>query len=314
MKQGQLPLFVVPFLEAELTPQTEFANTWALFQKRLAKEGKTEHTVNAFTSDLHLLAEYAGNHLAINGFKTSTLEDFLDWLEHGRGVPCSRKSYARRVTTLKVYFKWLADLEVLDHDPAHAILQRSGPAPLAIILNADDIFAAMLASRSFKKREEPDTRPELLFNLLLNTGIKKSEIMRLILADFERGQRPMLLIRQVSAKHEYKERRLALDADLITVLDAYLAQYAPEKQVFTCTARNLEYILEAIGVEAGIEHKLSFEMMRWTGAVRDYVGGMSPEAIREKLGLSPISWTETFLKIRKLAGENVKIGAGRGEE
>ncbi len=63
MKQGQLPLFAVPLSEAEITPQTEFANTWALFQKRLAKEGKTEHTVNAFTSDLHLLAEYAGNHV-----------------------------------------------------------------------------------------------------------------------------------------------------------------------------------------------------------------------------------------------------------
>ncbi len=314
MKQGQLPLFVVPLSEAELTPQTEFAHTWALFQKRLAKEGKTEHTVNAFTSDLHLLAEYVGNHIALNGFKTSILEDFLEWLEHGRGVPCSRKSYARRVTTLKVYFKWLADLEVLDHDPAKAILQRSGPAPLATILNTDQVSAAMLASHRFKRRDELDTRPELLFNLLLNTGIKKSEIMRLTLADFERGNHPMLLIRQVSAKHEYKERRLALDTELMAVLDDYLVQYTPEKIVFTCTARNLEYILEAIGVEAGIEHKLSFEMMRWTCAVRDYVAGIPPETIREKLGLSPISWMETFLKIRKLAGENVEIGVGKSGE
>lgn len=310
MKQGQLPLFAVPLSEAEITPQTEFANTWALFQKRLAKEGKTEHTVNAFTSDLHLLAEYAGNHVPVSNLKTSTLEDFLDWLEHGRGVPCSRKSYARRVTTLKVYFKWLADLEVLDHDPAHAILQRSGPAPLATILSPDEVTAATLASHRFKKREEVDTRPELLFKLLLETGIKKSEVMRLTLDDFERTSQPMLLVRQTSAKHEYKERRLVLDADLMATLDEYIAQYTPEKLVFTCTARNLEYILEAIGDEADIPHKLSFEMMRWTCAVRDYVGGMSPEAIREKLGLSPISWTETFLKIRKLAGEKVEIETG----
>ena len=58
-------------------------------------------------------------------------------MEHGRGVPCSRKTYARRVTTLKVFFKWLHEIGAIPHDPARAVLQRSGPAPLAVILAPD---------------------------------------------------------------------------------------------------------------------------------------------------------------------------------
>jgi integrase/recombinase XerD len=76
--------------------------------------------------------------------------------------------------------------------------------------------------------------------------------------------------------------------------------------LFTCTARNLEYILEHLGEEAGVPHKISFEMMRWTSAVRDFQAGVDPNTIREKLGLSKISWVETFRKIRQLAGENVE--------
>ena len=41
--------------------------------------------------------------------------------------------------------------------------------------------------------------------------------------------------------------------------------------------------------------------MRWTSAVRAYRLGAPPEALRKKLGLSPITWRETFDKIKKLS-------------
>ena len=52
---------------------------------------------------------------------------------------------------------------------------------------------------------------------------------------------------------------------------------------------------------AGIANGVSFEQLRWTCAVRDYRNGMPPERLREKLGLSLISWRETLPKIQKLA-------------
>ena len=47
-------------------------------------------------------------------------------------------------------------------------------------------------------------------------------------------------------------------------------------------------------------------MLRWTCAVRDYRAGVDPNTIREKLGLSEISWYETFAKIKRLADEQCK--------
>lgn len=300
----QMPLFPsLPASESDLNQHTRVRDTVTLFQHHLLRDGKSEHTVKSFTSDLQLLMDYSGDEMALGAFNTPNLNGFLDWMEHERGVPCSRKTYARRVTTLKVFFKWLEEIGAITHDPARAVLQRSGPAPLAIVLDLDDVTSVISFAASLRRGEKPDARPEMLFRLLLDTGIKKAETMRLTPADITRDQIPTLIVRHQSAKNIYKERIINLDPKWLPVLDEYLLQYTPKNLIINCTARNLEYILEDLGTGAGIDAKISFEMLRWTCAVRDYRAGVDPNIIREKLGLSEVSWYETFAKIKKLAEE-----------
>jgi integrase/recombinase XerD len=299
----QMPLFPnQPASVADLSKHTELRHTVRLFQDYLIKEGKSEHTIKAFTADLQLVAEHSGEQTHIGDFTTTGLNSFFDWLEHERGVPCSRKSYARRVTTVKVYFKWLHSVNAIPHDPAKAILQRSGPAPLATILSTDEIQDALNSARSMGRGEKPDIRPEMLFRLILDTGIKKSEAMSLTREHIDRTnpQEPILKVKH-NVRNVYKERSILLNPDWLNVLDDYLLQYAPKDTIFNCTARNLEYVLEDISQGADIPVKISFEMLRWTCAVRDYRNGMEPEWIRDKLGLSDSSWVETFGKIKRLA-------------
>ncbi|MFN8371693.1 MAG: site-specific integrase [Anaerolineae bacterium] len=176
----QLPLFPAqPGSVDDLNRHSALRDTLALFQQHLIHEGKSEHTVRAFTSDLQLLGEFTGEKTQVGRYNTDALNKFLDWLENGRGVPCSRKSYARRVTTLKVYFKWLTEHGVIAHDPAKPVLQRSGPAPLAAILSLEEIERALLFARTMQRTAkgggERDTRPEMLFRLILDTGLKKNQ-------------------------------------------------------------------------------------------------------------------------------------------
>jgi integrase/recombinase XerD len=298
----QIPLFSEqPARPEDLNRYTELRHTITLFQQNLAREGKSPHTVNAFTADLQLLAQNTGDTTPIGQYTTSILNDFLDWLEHGRGVPCSRKSYARRVTTLKVYFKWLYTIGAIPHNPARAVLQRSGAAPLSYALSSDEIQAVILAAHGMRKGEEIDTRPELVFRLILDTGIKKSEAMALKPTDIERFNRenPALNIKY-KVRNVFKERRIELDPGWVRLLDEYLMQYTPRETIFNCTARNLEYILSDLGEAAGIPVKMSFEILRWSCAVRDIRNGLSEDFVRDKLGLSPISWVETHNKIKKL--------------
>lgn len=301
----QMPLFNAdPQTVEDLNKHTSLRATLALFEQHLRKEGKSIHTIKAFTSDLTLVGEFLSSATPIGEFTTTNLNKFLDWLEYGRGVPCSRKSYARRVTTLKVYFKWLRGVGAIPHDPAKAVLQRSGPAPLSEALSMKQIRTVIEHAQTlkYKRTDEQDYRPELLFRLLLDTGIKKSEAMKMVPADIDRTNPhlPVLTVRHKS-RNVYRERRIELDSDWVKLLDLYLDQYKPKDTIFNCTSRNLEYILSDLGEGAGIPFKLSFEIMRWTCGVRDFRLGMDEPSIREKMGLSETSWSETGKKIRMLS-------------
>ncbi len=299
----QISLFAqAPHSADDIDGRTGLAATFDLFAAFLRGEGKMENTIKAFIGDLRLLAEFTGGALPLAELGAACLERFLQWMEYERGVPCSQKTYARRVTTLKVYCKWLHDLGALADDPAQSIRQRSGPAPLSDALTDAQVRDCIAAAAEFKRGAEPDYRPAFLFQLLLQTGIKKAECGRLRLRDISRGGKDEaeLCVRH-KARDVYKERRIILDAETLRLLDSYARQYGVEDQLFNCTTRNLEYILTDIGARAAVPFKLSFEVMRWTMAVRDYRAGVDEKLIREKLGLSRQSWYETGDKVRRLA-------------
>ena len=204
----QMPLFAEsPQSVFDIDRRSALAATFDIFAEYLRSEGKSPHTVKAFLGDLRLLAEYTGEALPIGELRRTRLVGFLEWMERERGVPCSRKTYARRVTTLKVFCKWLHKLEALAEDPAQSIRQRSGPAPLSDVLTADQVRACVKAAIEFKRGSAQDYRPEFLFRLLLATGVKKAECGRLRLRDIERGKMGgiSLYIRH-KARDIYKER------------------------------------------------------------------------------------------------------------
>jgi integrase/recombinase XerD len=152
--------------------------------------------------------------------------------------------------------------------------------------------------------KKPDARPHLLLTLLLQTGVKKGEAMGIVPNHIDRSDadQPMLFIRYANPRLRYKERKLYLEPKWLEVLDEYLTQYQPPDTLFTCTPRNLEYILRDIGDEAGLARGLlSFENLRWASVMRDWRSKVEQDDIRQKLGLSKITWRETKSKLERLA-------------
>ena len=293
---------------AALTPYTPLLQAARAFELYMTNEEYSPHTIRSFRSDLRLLGNYLGHNRLIGRIATSDLNRFLEYLLHERGIPCSPKSYARRVTTLKVFFKWLHRGGVLPEDPAAPVIQRSVSTPLPEILSEEEIERALRITQEMWAAAKPDPRPHLLLNLILDTAMKKSECMgiRLEHIDREGVDGPMVQIRYDNPARKVKERKLAFSADLLPALDDYLERYKPEGMLFACTARNLEYVLTDVAERAGIEKSakkgISFEMLRWTGAARDYREGMDAVRLRQKLGISEVTMQETQKKLKKLVG------------
>lgn len=305
LAQADTPLKRIP-----LTRESSIQAALGLFEVHMRDEGLALNTVKAFASDIRLVGKYLGIGQPVGEISTKNLNDYLNWLQYERGVPCSPKSYARRVTTVKVFFKWLHEMGVIASDPALPVIQQSVSSPVPMNLPGElEVQQALKVTEAMRQGvngQKPDARPHLLLTLLLKTGIKKGEVMAIVPnhIDSSNAQEPVLFVRYANPQLRYKERKLPLEPSWLEVLDEYLRQYKPHDTLFTCTARNLEYILTDVGEACGLEQGvISFENLRWVSALWDWQQKVEPDEIRQKLGLSKITWREMRGKLEQLANQ-----------
>ena len=283
------------------TPLSLAINSWQLY---LDDQGSSIHTIKAFIGDLNLLAAYLPPDQKIGSINTRELNNFLDWMQNKRGVPCSPKTLSRRITSLKSFFRWLAQYGAILVNPAEKVVQKSVRSPLPSVMYPDEMLAALEAANRYRHNDKPDARYYVLLKLLLDTGIKKGELLSLTTnhIDLDAPGGPILFVRYSNPKYRYKERKIDITEEWLEAYQEYAVQYDLSEKLFPWSQRRLEYLLEDIGEEIGLEDQLSFLMCRWTCALNDLTNGMEPNKIRQKLGISDIQWREVRLKLRKLAG------------
>jgi integrase/recombinase XerD len=274
--------------------------SWEIF---LQDQGKSPHTVKAFQGDLRLFTEFFSPDKTVGAVSTAEINHFLSWLEKEREVPCSPKSLARRVTSIKSFFRWLFLNGRIPSNPAEKVLQKTVISPLPEILTDNEIIKVTIIADSYRSYKKPDSRPAALFGFLLETGIKKGECLTLNMnhIEFENPSQPYVFVRYGNPSNRYKERKIDLSGEWISVFKEYRDQYLPNELVFPWSPRRLEYLLEDLGREAGLTKHLSFDMCRWTSALVDWKNGVESDKIRQKLGISKIQWREISMKLQQLA-------------
>lgn len=305
----QLPLFsfISPDDEDEAAtrvhPEASLSATINAWGEALEAADRSINTVKAFTGDLRLLGKFIGAGTSIGVIGTHDLKNFLEWMLNKRGVPCSPKTYARRITSIKAFFKWLIETDVLLENPAATIPQQTVLSPLPVVLTPEEMEAVLKVAEELRHGERPDSRPFTLVSLLLHTGVKKGECLRIHLnhIDLNSVDGSILFIRYGDVRKRYKERKLPLSSSWIPAYREYLAAYQPRERLFPWSSRRLEYLLEDIGNAAGLDKHLSFDMCRWTSALMDYQAGVEADKIRQKLGISKIQWREIGKKLDRLA-------------
>jgi site-specific recombinase XerD len=273
---------------------------WEVF---LQDQRKSHFTIKSFLGDMNLFAGYFPSDKTISDISTSEINNFLNWMQNRRGIPCSPKSYSRRITTIKSFFRWLARYGKVVADPAESVLQRSVISPLPKVLTIEEHSKILEKTLDHRHLPKPDARFFALYKLLIHTGIKKSECLALHQnhIDLENEKGPYLFVRYSQSSNRFKERKIELPEDWIEGYKEYLNQYHPLDLVFPWSPRRLEYLLEELSIEAHLSKHLSFDMCRWTCALMDWNTNKESDSIRQKLGVSKIQWREVSSKLRMLA-------------
>ncbi len=275
----------------------------AVWMESRRRAGLSENTIKNYRIDIQLLAEYAGAGASVGEFTTQTLNDYLEWMRHKRRVPCSSKTLDRRITALKSFFRWLTPAAALRVNPADAVVNVSVRSPLPVVLTELELSQAQHAARQLgQRKKKADVRPHILLTFLLQTGLRKGETVRLVTNHLalDDPEQPHLYVRYVDKRHRHKERKVDLDPDWVQEYRKYAEIYKITERVFPWSVRLLEYRLEDVSTAARLKKHISFEMLRWACAMRDFRDGMESEKLRRKLGLSKVQWGEMRRKIRRL--------------
>jgi integrase/recombinase XerD len=266
------------------------------YQEYLRRTDHSTYTITCFLSDLRMCTEFIGRDLPVRAL---TLDHLRHWLDHLRFDGESRpapKTMARRVTFLRNFCAWLASEKASPTDLAAQIALTRPTPPLPELLYDDDLARLEAAAAA-----EP--RAQALIMLILATGLKKEEVMGLALGhvDVSDPEHPAIEVHFPGQAKRRRERRMEAPAAWTAAYQAYIERYQPRERVFECTDRNLNYVLASTVKRAGIEKRVTLQLLRDVYAVRQLRAGVSMEELREKLGLSEEAWYETAEKYRKLA-------------
>jgi integrase/recombinase XerD len=274
------------------------------FANHLDRRPISDNTRKAFWGDVNIFARYMmpEQTAAAPPLRKITAEHVREFLarEEKRANANSPKSIERRLTSVKVFFRWLREQGHIAADPADAVPYKPLVDPLPEYLTDAQTEAVIQAGRDVAAGEKLDTRPLAVIYLVLDTGIKKSECLNLCADDIERNPRQIFI--HYDKKHlKFKERLLPISADCLAVLDTHIERFGNRGKLFDCTGRNLEYIFNGkVAPRAGIP-TLTFEMLRWTSALKDFRADvMDDEQLQEKYGLSALGWSEMEAKLARI--------------
>src|SRR3989440_2059554 len=281
-----------------LTDQSSLAACALPYQQELTLRGKSNYTVTCFLSDLKMFSDFVGQDTPVGRITKEKLTDWLMKLKFGTsGQTPAPKTMARRVTFLKNFFSWLTSEGVIHEDPSASLALERPLPPLPQLLFADEVQRLLDAASS-------DPRCHCLVYLVLHAGLKKEELMALKVdhIDLTDPQMPMLTVHfPASTGKQHRERKLALPAEFTTIFQKYQKAYYVTDTVFSCTDRNLNYILGRAVKAADIKKRVTLQLLRDTFAVQQLQSEVTFEALREKLGLSDEAWLESKEKYRRLA-------------
>ena len=293
-------------LSAHITETTLLQPAIQAWKFFLRDQGRSHHTLKAFEADLLLLETFLPTDKQIGQISTNDLEGFLNWLENGRGIPCSPKTLSRRITSLKSFFRWLTQNGVIATDPAEKIVQKTVISPLPTVLTSQELASALEAADAIRNAAGQDFRPFVLLKLVLETALKKGECLNLKTNHLELSNpdEAFIFVRYPNQRYRFKERKIEVSPEWVEAYQQYAEKYEISDQVFPWSQRRLEYLLEDVTNAAKMDKHISFDMLRWTSALNDFSNGIAQDKIRQKLGVSKIQWREVKHKLHSLAEQN----------
>ncbi len=266
----------------------------------------SKHTVRAYEYDLNefkiFLNKYSKG-IKIENIEASSLQFFIQSLSK---IGLEGKTIQRKVSTIKSFFKYLTETQIIDYNIADLIHIPKASKRLPYLLSKNEIVKLMkLPDLSCYK----GIRDKSILEILYSTGLRISELKSIKLKDIDLNKKVIKVLGKGN-----KERYVILGQESLNSLADYLKirgdinnnyflypniykknnLYISEKTLFNIVKKYLKMISN--------NEKLSPHSLRHSFATHLLENGADLLAVKDMLGHEDLSSTQiyTHVNIKKI--------------
>lgn len=260
------------------------------FIESLQSQGRSPSTILAYRADLEQLVRFLTNRqIALpKDVKTEVLESFRDQLLAEKYTP---KSTSRKLNAVKTFFRWLKSQGIVETDPSKEVSHPKIEAEMPK-------FLSQIEYRALRDVVRTDLRISAIVELILQTGLRISEIANLKLEDVKDGG---IIIEAYATQ---PSRTVSLNPQAKMALDNYLRTrpQVDSPYVFVSkngkplAVRNIRAAVDRYMEKAQIPH-FSVNDLRTTFIIENLKAGVDLVTLCHAVGHKRLSTTERYLAL-----------------
>lgn len=262
----------------------------------------SSNTLKAYETDILQFLNFLKKG-EIRSFKEVDYRVFLDFISSLKSDErYTEKSIARKVASIKAFFKFLYSRRLIKNNPALLLYTPKVPEKLPDFLSEEEVVKII---ESPKGSSWQTLRDRAILELLYSTGIRVGELVSLTLKDINFVDETI----KVKGKGK-KERIVPVGTPAMKALIEYIEQkpYSKVDAVFlnkygkTLTERSVERLVDKYSKKAGIGKKVTPHTFRHSFATHMLNRGADLRTVQELLGHERITTTQiyTHLTLEKL--------------
>ncbi len=261
------------------------------FNAHLQATGKANATIIAYAKDIEQLVEFLETQGKLDA-DTVTSNDLEAYKAYLTQVYRSDKTVSRKVNSVKSFFRYLNDNQLIGNNPSRAVSQPQCEQTPPRVLSKTEYRALRDACRG-------DIRMLAIVEVLLQTGMRISELASLRLSDLDFDHNLI----NIETDDTGINRQVPMNDTARNALQMYLKirPRAREKVVFltkTCKpflVRNIRKSLDRYFRLAGLGAGVKVNDLRHTFIVEQLKAGLPMVYVSKIVGHKRLSTTEKYL-------------------
>lgn len=271
--------------------------------------GLSVRTAEAYAVDVQQFADFlARQRGAAAAFDWKSVDYRLvrRWVAHLRQAHYSQASVARKLASLRSFFRFLVAERILDHNPAALVGMPAQRRRLPEVLYQKEVEELLGTAQGFEPLE---LRDRAILEFLYATGVRLSELVALNLEDLDLGSRTA----RVRGKGG-KDRVVLFGVPAMDALNKYLEHGRPhlaaqgptgarQRAVFLnrrggrLSPRGVQRMIYRHVLQAGLGQRISPHVLRHTFATHLLDSGADLRVIQELLGHSSLATTQVYTHV-----------------